>query len=75
MKPPCQDCITLAICRAKIRIDKGMKVCKLIPKYIDPPDGIYRKGRERPMYRQTRINKVRKALGLRKSRKSGITVV
>lgn len=75
MKTPCQDCITLAICRSKLRAFGELRVCPLLCKYVDPPDGIYVEGKERYMYRQTRINKVRKALGLKKARNSGVNHV
>jgi hypothetical protein len=42
---------------------------------MDPPDGDFVHRKERYMYRQTRINKVRRALGLKKARKSGITSI
>ena len=72
MKAPCKDCIILALCRARVKPSGRLFIiCSLIDKYIDPPDGVFmhRGGVERPMHRQTRINKVRKTLGLKKQRR------
>jgi hypothetical protein len=67
MKPPCKDCITIAICRVRARSIRALlHTCQLADNYIDPPDGVLRPGKERPMYRRTRINKIRKLLGLKK---------
>ena len=73
MNPPCKDCITLGLCRARVKPSGILFIeCSLIDRFIDPPDGVFmhREGVERPMYRRTRINEVRQALGLKKQRKS-----
>lgn len=64
MKVPCKDCLTLAICRAKVRQPRWTIMCPLINAYSAP-----RTPNELPMYVQTRINKVRKTLGLKKARR------
>lgn len=75
MKPPCRECITFPMCKSRLNEDGRVEVCSLVQKYVDPPDGIYDENRERPMYRQTRINKIRKSFGIKKARKSGIREV
>ena len=64
MKVPCRDCLTLAICRQKIKGELNLTIsfCPLLNSYVYDKK-LYGK---RPMYRYSRINKVRKALGLRK---------
>jgi hypothetical protein len=65
MKVPCKECICLATCRAKARSANNANPlvidCTIVYSYLD-----YFNKHERPMYRQTRVNKVRKALGLKK---------
>ena len=66
MKVPCKECICLAICRTKVRDTRSLNGidCIIAYNYVD-----YLNKDERPMYRQTRMNKVRKALGLKKKRR------
>jgi hypothetical protein len=68
MKVPCKECICLATCRAKVRSANSANPididCIIAYSYMD-----YFNVDERPMYRQTRLNKVRKALGLKKKRR------
>lgn len=67
MKVPCKDCLTLAICRQKINTTRFQQVtrCPLVVKYVND---VYVLNCQ-PMYRRARINKVRKQLGLKKTRK------
>ena len=64
MKAPCVDCLTLSICRQKVYTKRSIEVitCPFVRRYIDALMN------ERPMYMYTRVNKVRKALGLKKRR-------
>ena len=66
MKVPCRDCLTLAICRQRVRGEFNLTIsfCPLINSYVYDKK-LFDK---RPMYRYARVNKVRRALGLRKVR-------
>lgn len=66
MKAPCKNCLTLSMCKQKRRIKKELPIpvafCPLVVNYINQSC----RQPERPMYRRTRINKVRKVFGLKK---------
>ena len=66
MKVPCVDCITFSMCKQKHRLKKGLPIpvafCPIVVNYIDQPC----RQPEHPMYRRTRINKLRKVFGLKK---------
>ena len=68
MKPPCRNCLVLAICRAKVKQPTWTIPCPLIKEYIQSPIFILHKC-ENEMYMRNRLNKVRKALGLKKLHK------
>jgi hypothetical protein len=64
MKVPCKDCLTLAICKQKIKTIRALEIdmCPLVQNYMNSDEMI----RKRPMYRRARANKVRKIFEYRK---------
>jgi hypothetical protein len=64
MKPPCKDCLTLAICKGKVGTISQLEIddCPLVSKYINSEEMLSK----RPMYRDSRINKIRVIFGFKK---------
>jgi hypothetical protein len=66
MKCPCKDCLTLGICKGKIGNISQLEIefCPLVENYIYSKEIMSK----RPMYRKTRINKIRMVLGMGKKK-------